>query len=247
MKLQKEFEQQGNWLFRKRGWLPIIILIPGILLFGLQQLHMAALSSNQPGFKRYEIGCLMIGLVGLIIRIYTVGYSHANTSGRNTKQGQVAETLNATGIYSIVRHPLYLGNFLMWFSIALLVQHTWFMIVFILFFCLYYERIMFAEEQFLERKFGKQFTTWADHVPAFIPHFGKFVKPDCSFSWKKVLRAEKNGLFGLFLVFFVFDVTGVLIRGDNRYNYVLMFGCIGSTILYLVLKFLKYKTKILDV
>ena len=33
-----------------------------------------------------------------------------NTSGRNTHD-QVADSLNTSGIYSIVRHPLYVGNF----------------------------------------------------------------------------------------------------------------------------------------
>ena len=33
-------------------------------------------------------------------------------------------------------------------------------------------------------------------------------KPNISFSWKKVAKKEKNGLFGLFLLFWVFETVG---------------------------------------
>src|SRR5690606_25761265 len=142
-----------------------------------------------------------------------------NTSGRNTHEGQVADTLNTTGIYSIVRHPLYLGNFLMWLGPALLTENLWFIIVFILSYWVYYERIMFAEEQFLARKFGEVYTKWADSVPAFIPKFRPFSKPDFPFSIKKVLKKEKNGLFALFFIFMVFDFIGEWLKDHTHFNY----------------------------
>ena len=38
-----------------------------------------------------------------------------------------------------------------------------------LLFWLYYERIMFAEERFLERKFGEHYVRWSNSISAFIP------------------------------------------------------------------------------
>ena len=63
-----------------------------------------------------ELIFLGVSLLGEAIRIFTVGYAPRNTSGRNTITGQIADELNVTGIYSQLRHPLYLGNFLMWRS-----------------------------------------------------------------------------------------------------------------------------------
>jgi len=83
--------------------------------------------------------------LGLFIRAYAVGHTPANTSGRNTKE-QLADELNTTGIYSMVRHPLYLGNFFMWLGAAVLTKNGWFIVAFILLYWIYYERIMFAEE-----------------------------------------------------------------------------------------------------
>ncbi|NLL27934.1 MAG: DUF1295 domain-containing protein [Bacteroidales bacterium] len=37
-------------------------------------------------------------------------------SGKNTEK-QIADFLNTKGMYSIVRHPLYLGDFLMWLGL----------------------------------------------------------------------------------------------------------------------------------
>ncbi|WP_154855665.1 methyltransferase family protein [Cyclobacterium xiamenense] len=105
-----------------------------------------------------------------------------NTSGKNTRVGQVADQLNTLGIYSTVRHPLYLGNFISWFAIALLTANYWFVCVFILIYWLYYERIAMAEKQFLRRKFGSKYLHWADAVPAFIPNILLFKKPALRFS-----------------------------------------------------------------
>ena len=66
---------------------------------------------------------------------------------------QVADSLNTTGIYSTVRHPLYLGNFFMWLAIVVLTADLYFVIVFCLCYFIF-ERVMLAEEDFLANKFG---------------------------------------------------------------------------------------------
>lgn len=105
------------------------------------------------------IGCFC-GLIafGSDIRAIAIGTSNKNTSGRNTKQ-QVAEALNTKGIYSTMRHPLYVGNYFMWIGIVAYTGNIWFVVLVSLAFWLYYERIMFAEERFLERKFGEDYVT----------------------------------------------------------------------------------------
>jgi protein-S-isoprenylcysteine O-methyltransferase Ste14 len=246
MDLQKQIELQGNWLFKHRGILPLIILVAGIIVFVYSQLDPSDIFYGEPSFiNYYTSGCILISLIGQAVRIYTVGYSHDNTSGRNTAE-QVADTLNRTGIYSIIRHPLYVGNFLMWLGIALVVQNIWFVTVFVLLYWIYYERIMYAEEQFLSRKFGAAFSEWAAETPAIIPDFKQFVKPDVPFGWKKVLRQEKNGQAALFIIFALFDVIGQLVRQSHNYNYVLYLVCLISIVLYFALRYMKNKTQLLS-
>lgn len=97
-----------------------------------------------------------MSFVGFLIRFYTIGTTPHGTSGRNTKQ-QVAEVLNSTGIYATLRHPLYLGNYLIWIGIVTYVFNPLFILIISLIFWLYYDRIMFAEERFLEKKFGDEY------------------------------------------------------------------------------------------
>jgi len=247
MALQEEFEQQGNWLFKYRSFLPLVVLSIGTTLYIRTEIYPETFILEETPYEiYYEMFALIISLFGLFIRVYTVGHTPKNTSGRNTNQGQVADTLNTTGMYSIVRHPLYVGNFLMWFGPAMLTGHFWFIIAFVLFYWVYYERIMYAEEQFLRNKFGEQFLDWSKSVPAFIPKLKNFKKSNLPFSWKKVLKNEKNGLFALFLIFFVFDFSGEIIENETDYNYFLIGMCILTGLSYIVLKYLKKRTDLLN-
>jgi protein-S-isoprenylcysteine O-methyltransferase Ste14 len=247
MALQEEFEKQGVWLFRYRGTLPLIVLLIGFAIYLWQEMTPPSFFlEGTPWEFYYELGCLAVGLIGLAIRIYTIGYAAKNTSGRNT-EAQVADSLNTTGIYSVVRHPLYLGNYLMWLSPALLTGNLWFIIIFQLIYWIYYERIMFAEEQYLRRKFGDAYLRWAAQTPAFFPRFRGFKSSRLSFSWKKVLRQEKNGLVALFLIFALFNISGELIKkGACNFNYFFITAAAVTLFGYLVLKYLKRCTAVLS-
>lgn len=248
MELIKEFDRQGNWLFKYRGILPLLILVVGLAVYAYLVWKNSRISAAEYTSDEYQLVCLVVALFGQVIRILTVGYTPKNTSGRNTEE-QVADTLNTSGIYSVVRHPLYVGNFFMWLGIAMLTQDTWFIVAFILMYWMYYERIMYTEEQFIESKFGDTFRNWARQTPAIIPYFGQWKNSNLEFSLKKVLRQEKNGFAAIFLLFLLFDIVGEYIIYGNiafRNQHWLILG-IGSGVLYLILKFLKNNTKILQV
>jgi protein-S-isoprenylcysteine O-methyltransferase Ste14 len=239
MALQEEFEVQGNFLFRHRSFLPIIIVVVGLFVFVINRIS-AGYSPNFD-YQLLEYSSLAVSLLGLLIRIYTVGHTPAKTSGRNTKEGQLAEELNQTGIYSTVRHPLYLGNFFMWLGAAILCENVWFVISFSLMYWIYYERIMYAEEQFLRRKFGASYTDWAAKTSAFLPSFKQFSKPKYPFSIKKVLKREKNGLLAIFVLLFVFHNIGYSFEIQKiavDCNWI-CFGSIASGIFYVAIKMLQ--------
>jgi len=191
---------------------------------------------------------IFVGLLGLAIRIFTVGYTPDNTSGRNTKDGQVADELNTTGIYSIMRNPLYLGNYLMWVAVSMLTGNIWFVLLFTLVFWIYYERIVYAEENFLRNKFGQTYIDWTNKTPVFLPKHLNYRKPKMSFSWKKVLKKEKNGLFALFLLFWIFDVVGQYAQNETvvfEKNWISI-GALSTGIIYFILKYIKKYTGILN-
>ena len=122
----------------------------------------------------------MVALAGLGVRAYVAGHVPQGTSGRNTRS-QICEGLNTDGAYSMVRHPLYLGNFLIWLGVALVPRSAWLLLLVTAAFWIYYERIMYAEEEFLRNKFGERYLFWARTTPAFLPNPRLFRRPSLPF------------------------------------------------------------------
>lgn len=79
-----------------------------------------------------------------------------------------------------------------------------------------------------------------------MPCFAHFIPSALSFSWKKVLKKEKNGVFALFLLFSVFDGLSVCFASSLSLNVPLMLMAVTSGLLYLVLKYIKKYTSLLD-
>ncbi|MCE5345962.1 MAG: isoprenylcysteine carboxylmethyltransferase family protein [Bacteroidales bacterium] len=200
MALLHEFENSGNWLFKRRSWLPVFLIIFGVFVMYIGN-RQAILFD-----MRDELIFLGVSFFGEIIRIFTVGFAPKNTSGRNTVNGQIADELNTTGIYSLVRHPLYVGNFFMWMGATLFFRSVWFAIVFVLIYWLYYERIMFAEEQFLRRKFGEAYDKWSEMVSPVFPEFSHYIPSKLTFSFKNVLIREYNSFVNIFVIFTLLDL-----------------------------------------
>lgn len=236
MALLEEFEKDGNWLFKHRSNLPIILILIGLGFYLFQEESTTFLM---------ELVALAVSFLGLIIRIFTVGYTPKDTSGRNVA-GQVATCVNNTGIYSLVRHPLYLGNFFMWIGPLFLTMNPYLIIIFTLVYWLYYERIMFAEEQFLRGKFGVEYVNWSLVTPAFIPRCTGYIKPTLSFSWRKVLKKEKNGLLGIFAVLLLMNGARHLYNSESEISLTFAFGFIFTLLIYFILKFIKYNTRWLE-
>ena len=238
MPLQEEFERSGSWLFRWRSYLPVALA--GVLLMAMDEYKYPG-NSNLLDIL-WEGFCLLVSFFGLGIRVFTVGHTPKATSGRNTKE-QVADTLNTTGIYSLARHPLYLGNFFMFLGVMLFAHTWWLALIYILAFWLYYERIMFAEEAFLRKKFGDEYLTWANSTPAFIPRFRNYKRPDLPFSWRKVMRKEYNGFFAVIVAMFILEVYGeIILNGELGLDlFWAIFLSLGF-ITWVTLKTLKKKT-----
>lgn len=247
MALIEEFDKSGNWLFRWRSFLPVVLYFLAALVI------FSGADKDLPEFDlKWALITLAISLFGQVIRAITIGFTPKGTSGRNTKEGQVAEVLNTKGIYSVVRHPLYLGNFFMWLGIIIYVGNWWFTLVCVLLFWLYYERIMFAEEYFLRKKFGQQYLDWSSRVPSFFPRLFQWKKSGVDFSMKNVMKREYNGFFAIFLSFALLDALKNFVHyGFNGWDelinpfwHILL---AIAFVIFIVLRSLKKYTRLLDV
>jgi hypothetical protein len=208
-----------------------------------------------PLFREFDtviaLCCIAVSMLGLVIRALTIGYTPRGTSGRNTKAGQVADVLNTKGMYSLVRHPLYLGNFFMWLGIMIYVGNLWFTVVCCLLYWLYYERIMFAEEGYLRVKFGQSYLDWSVDVPSFWPRNLKWKSPDVDFSVRNVLKREYNGFFAVFLSLALVSAGKTYIHITTDWEALLdpfwQKALIGSFAVFFTLRSLKRYSRLLHV
>jgi protein-S-isoprenylcysteine O-methyltransferase Ste14 len=241
MILHKQLASDGYWLFRWRSYIPLV-LAP-LVVFTVW--NFSLLGGSEALDHLLEAVCLSIMMLGFAIRAYAIGYSAPSTSGGNTKR-QVAKDLNTTGLYSVVRHPLYLGNALIWMSIAIYGHNVFTIVVVALFFGLYYERIMVAEEEFLAQQFGERFSDWAAVTPAFIPSFRHWIPSSRKFDWRLVLRRDYGAVFAAVGIFTIIEVGGDWVV-EGRLSIDPVWGALFFVTLafYLAVLILKTRTQLL--
>ena len=242
MPLKEELLATGNCLFRWRSYLPLLMFV--FVLVAMPYFEYPGHSERLD--KLWEIFCLTISFLGLGVRIATIGYTPQGTSGTNTRR-QKAAVLNTTGMYSATRNPLYLGNFIIWFGISMFPRLWWIILIVILIFWLYYERIIFAEEEFLRGKFGKSYFEWAEKTPVFMPSFRNWKKSERAFSFKKVLKNEYKSFFAIIVTYFLIEIVGDIFV-ERRFVLDTMWLVIltVSALFYISVRILKKKTGILD-
>jgi hypothetical protein len=103
------------------------------------------------------IAGITLAAIGQGWRIYASGAIYKNTQ------------LATTGAYSLVRHPLYLGNFLIvtGFTVA---SGNWIIaLVVVFFFIFYYPAAVRYEDTKLEGIFGDDWRVWSGDIPAMFP------------------------------------------------------------------------------
>ncbi len=123
-----------------------------------------------PGESRIVAG-FALAVMGQGWRIYAAGVIYKN------------KQLATTGAYSLVRHPLYLGNFLILAGFTL-ASGNWMVAVVVLFFFLfYYPAAIRYEDAKLEGIFGDDWRAWSGDIPGMFP---------TSLKWQANTEAEWN-------------------------------------------------------
>ncbi|HKI85446.1 MAG TPA: isoprenylcysteine carboxylmethyltransferase family protein [Thermoanaerobaculia bacterium] len=235
MALREDMSRRGTHLFRWRGYFPLFYL--PVLFLALKDFRY--LGGSEATELMWDSGCILIAAGGLLVRILTVGFAAARSSGRNSKY-QEAATLNTTGMYSLVRHPVYFANFLLWMAINLFVHNGWLSAIAILLFWVFYERIMLAEELFLRTRFGAVFEAWASRTPTFVPNPKLWKAPDLPFSWQAVLARENSTLFATATTFAILQMAKDLSLGRSfnwRPGWMIPF--VAIVVAYAVLRWMK--------
>lgn len=204
--LVNQLVEVGNVFFRWRSNLPLLVLLPGLVLLSIG-LHNDP--STMDKYRVYQTAAIIISVLGGLLRMAIVGFTFSNTSGRNTHEGQVADSLNTNGFYSICRHPLYVANYAMWIGVSLLTMNLYFVVIIALLYVLYYERIILAEEDYLISKYAHEYRDYASKVPAVIPSFSRWNRGGLMFCFQKSVHNERSTWLALATTFVLFEIVAL--------------------------------------
>lgn len=237
--------RQGDWLFRWRSYVLLAFIPLGI--YAISTPEPIEANFGEVADRTWEILCILLAFIGLGVRMLTIGHTPHGTSGRNTKE-QIADTLNTTGMYSITRNPLYLGNAITYMALAAFTQSLCFTLVMALFLVIYLERIIATEEKYLAAKFGEEYRAWTARVPVFFPKFSLWSPSALTFSMRNVLRREYSGFFAIIAaavaINYAHEAFG---EGEAEIGaYWTALFIVGATV-YVVLRSLKKHTNLLTV
>ena len=217
MALHEELEKQGANLSSSAKGLPLFVLILGYILFLASSSYPENYFFQNSAYEvLYEVTCLALSMVGFTVIIYTNGYS-ANPTPLN-RSGEAEADFDKTGAYSVVRHPLCSGLLIMWLGPAMAMGNLFFIVSFFLFCCVFFERIMIAEEGHFKRKFGFKYSAWAEQVPALIPSLAKFRKPDKKFDLIRAFKNSTGQLSIVLLTFLILDGLKQILAVKPDYN-----------------------------
>lgn len=154
---------------------------------------------------------LMSGL--LLILICILGRTFASLFMSN-KRGRSVVT---EGIYSTTRNPLYFFSFLGVIGIGLIYSSLVVLVLLIILFGIYYQQVISYEEEFLSKKFGKEYTDYLNSgVPRFFPN-RKLFKSDeyVEVNYKVTLKTMIDAS-----LFFVFAFVVVMMLGLQNAGYI---------------------------
>lgn len=121
------------------------------------------------------------------------------------------EILATTGPYSLVRHPLYLGNILIFVGFNLLNNEAWAWLLTVSFLWFFYPTAIKYEDGKLEELFGQQWRDWRARTPALIPVRLQFSA--LKSEWSIGLFAGRNGELVIFLFVMVCLALAVRLGG----------------------------------
>lgn len=136
----------GAWLFARRGWLPVPVLLATLVL---PPAHVGA-------------GAAVMAL-GEGIRLWAVGHIGLPSRTRDASVGALVDT----GPYAVVRNPLYVGNILLWTGLGVMCWPA--ALVVFPAFLLYYDLIVRWEEGRLRATHAEAFAAYSSRVGRWLP------------------------------------------------------------------------------
>jgi len=140
----------------------VLLVFASLWLDKLLPVH---LSLSLPSNIFSSLPLLIIGATLALWTVYTFFRARGTPVPLNPPQKLVVR-----GLYAHVRNPMLLGWFIILFGVGILLNSISLIFIFTpLFICLNVIYLKTIEEKEMEKKFGKEYLTYKENVPMFIP------------------------------------------------------------------------------
>ncbi len=175
----------GNFFFKYRDLVSPLVFCG--LAFGTQP---ALLGGSRRLDVAMDVVGISIGLAGQLLRASVIGFAYIKRGGK--KKRVYADTLVQEGFFAHCRNPLYLGNILVIIGLAMIHNGVWLYLAGLPFFLLVYGSITTAEEDYLQKKFGRMYEDYCQRVPRFAISFPGLAQTlrAMRYDWRKTIRKE---------------------------------------------------------
>lgn len=155
MMLYDNMLRTGLYLRKHKKFLPYIFIISlGIAIFITHPFDIV--KSN----GLLTMICFFMFLLSVLIRFMA----------KRTDAEHLPDFVEAKGIYSIVRYPVYISNFLMVLALSLYMGIMWYFVFISFLAVLVTERIVMHQENCQKNKYGLLFRKWSKTTGAVVPY-----------------------------------------------------------------------------
>ena len=177
----------GGWLFKRRTVIPLPVA--AALLLISPSWFPSSLSTSMA-----LVGVPVVAL-GELLRVWGVHHIGVISRTRSERLGP----LIASGPFSLVRNPLYLGNILLWLGFAVSARLLWLAPFVVALLALEYHAIVRWEERLLESRLGQPYRDYMDRVPRWLPLLRSPERLDAAAasSWRATLYSERGTLIAI--------------------------------------------------
>lgn len=244
IEFQKIYGRQGFMVHKYWDMVLAVFLIIAFILYLKTEVHSETFVIEGTSLEfYYESFALLVSIVGLFIRMYTIGHMPEEITVKNMEKDCMAYKEEMAGVYTKFRYALFWGSFLMFLGPVLWTRNIWFIVIFCFFYFFYYHRVVYTENKFLKERFGEACEEEIGQVPRHLPEFRYSKNFGLPFSFKKVLLRERMSVFSTFLIFTGFNILGEIFKPEGDYNYFVLIVCVLGAVNYFILSFFVKKGK----
>ena len=165
----RQARYSGQAVAVPRTWRDVCV-VPEVYLLGAVALWLllAHEFSGQPSSAElaYGAGGLAFAVAAVVLMVWSAWSFPSVSTGHYVLPDQ---KVISTGPYALVRHPLYVAAFLVWFSLALAFSNVVVLLITLLYVIPSYLVYMRAEEEMLLRHLGDAYATYRARVGMLFP------------------------------------------------------------------------------